>query len=475
MAETNEYNYEYDTAKTDTLENLFPTFHQPDFQESFYTDGKSLFVYDANLLLDICTFFEDRKREAALYGLRQPKHFFIPNNAAAEFELNFQNRLEDGRDALHNSIDTNEAIKTIKGKSSKIIKFLQELSDGYKKIDEPVPNDIETLLNELKKHNLKNIFDNSVPNLKDSISNKSTTLTKALKTDISNVISDHVGTAPTSSDVEKFEKEGTFRFDKKIAPGFNDNNKKDLNLTNFQGIEGEEKFVGPVQAKKFGDLFNWLEAINYLTKIKDAQSIERMIFVTNDGQSGKKKDFLNSYGDPLPELVGELWGKTKTHLYIIKNQDFFSYWSHNSEKYKDANFGSSIPIENTSASLLQNSEIKKSFEDFDNYIDTLKKWNNDFSKNILTNQHEYDLSTRAFDRDIFAAKQTIELIIEFVKDTYQKNNSRALNIQQLLWNIMDNLEELANLDIFWDNDEISAKLTIIDNYATTTSNLLLVL
>lgn len=73
------------------MNNLFIAFHQPDFEKYFYDDDKSLFVYDANLLLDIAKIFDDDEEAAAIGALKHPKNIYIPYFVGVEFEYNFEN------------------------------------------------------------------------------------------------------------------------------------------------------------------------------------------------------------------------------------------------------------------------------------------------------------------------------------------------------------------------------------------------
>ncbi|HGK7933963.1 TPA: PIN-like domain-containing protein, partial [Streptococcus pyogenes] len=141
--------------------------------------------------------------------------------------------------------------------------------------------------------------------VRDEITDKEDEVYKELL----NIISDSIGDVYEQEWIDEIEKEGEKRFAEAIPPGFDDKNK-----------DGTRKYNGISYHQKYGDLIIWKDI---LKKATEQPRGDKVIFITNDGESNKKSDLIyktsNMKVGPSIFLMNELYMCSRKKLYILNN------------------------------------------------------------------------------------------------------------------------------------------------------------
>lgn len=134
------------------------------------------------------------------------------------------------------------------------------------------------------------------------------------------VIRYRIGNKHPQEWIDSVEEEGIKRFEEKIPPGFNDEDKDQSNEDN----ENIRKYGDLTYQRKYGDLILWKDLIKHLqeNKIKN----KKIILVTNDGTSSKKNDIMYRVNGmtvgPNISLLNEMLVETDNKLKILNNTYF---------------------------------------------------------------------------------------------------------------------------------------------------------
>lgn len=280
------------------IKTLFAPFFRKPFNKDFLADSKTLIVIDTNYLLSILRLSPDLaiKYINALNN-NNKENIYIPYIVALEFNFNKSSVKYENK----------KNIETINKIKDNIEKVLSESEINLSKIL------LTDQLNRIKKHNktyLKQL-DNELHSIKETDRNQTNNNTYNSLID---AISTKIGEKPTQLSINNIEAEGKTRYENKIAPGYNDEKNK-VGSRSFDGIEYQ---------RKYGDLLIWKDIILKAKELKK----KRVIFVTDDGTSGKKDDLFykiegNKIG-PAIEMMDELYKDTNADLYILRNEHFVS-------------------------------------------------------------------------------------------------------------------------------------------------------
>ena len=152
------------------------------------------------------------------------------------------------------------------------------------------------------------------------------------KNKLSEVLSESVLPEKTEEQLKKIEEEAKIRYDKKIPPGYKDNNKKNNN--------------------KYGDYIIWKNIIE-LAKAKR----KNIVFITED----KKTDWFVEDSVPQPYLINEFIFKTKKKICIYTIKEFIQNYS---EVFKDSNL----------------SKLAKELQEPINIIEDTEQYQNDYDE-----------------------------------------------------------------------------------------------
>lgn len=279
------------------IKTLFAPFFRKPFNKDFLADRKTLIVIDTNYLLSILRLSPDLAIKYINALINNKENIYIPYIVALEFNFNKS---------------------SVKYENKKNIETINEIKDNIKKVLSESQIKLSKILltdqlDRIKKHNdtyLKKL-DSELHSIKETDRNKTDNDTYNSLID---AISTKIGEKPTQLSINNIEAEGKTRYENKIAPGYNDEKNK----------RGSRSFDGIEYQKKYGDLLIWKDIILKAKELKK----KRVIFVTDDGTSGKKDDLFykidgNKIG-PAIEMMDELYKDSNADLYILRNEHFVS-------------------------------------------------------------------------------------------------------------------------------------------------------
>lgn len=279
------------------IKTLFAPFFRKPFNKDFLADSKTLIVIDTNYLLSILRLSPDLAVKYINALINNKKNIYIPYIVALEFNFNKS---------------------SVKYENKKNIETINEIKDNIEKVLSESQIELSKILltdqlDRIKKHNdtyLKKL-DSELHSIKETDRNKTDNDTYNSLID---AISTKIGEKPTQSSINNIEAEGKTRYENKIAPGYDDVKNK-VGSRSFDGIEYQ---------RKYGDLLIWKDIILKAKELKK----KRVIFVTDDGTSGKKDDlFYQIHGNkigPTIEMMDELYKDSNADLYILRNEHFVS-------------------------------------------------------------------------------------------------------------------------------------------------------
>ncbi|MBZ1521578.1 hypothetical protein J3325_10455 [Leuconostoc mesenteroides] len=279
------------------IKTLFAPFFRKPFNKDFLADRKTLIVIDTNYLLSILRLSPDLAIKYINALINNKENIYIPYIVALEFNFNKS---------------------SVKYENKKNIETINEIKDNIKKVLSESQIKLSKILltdqlDRIKRHNdtyLKKL-DSELHSIKETDRNKTDNDTYNSLID---AISTKIGEKPTQLSINNIEAEGKTRYENKIAPGYNDEKNK-VGSRSFDGIEYQ---------RKYGDLLIWKDIILKAKELKK----KRVIFVTDDGTSGKKDDLFykidgNKIG-PAIEMMDELYKDSNADLYILRNEHFVS-------------------------------------------------------------------------------------------------------------------------------------------------------
>lgn len=288
----------------------FPEFYMKKITEGTdLMDENTLVVFDTNYLASVIESpIEDAKKY--IKAIEKVKdHMFIPYYVALEFHL-LKSRIRRERDRL------------VKG--------------YYEKINQ-VATECSNLLNtpELIDSNKKNEFDTEKKKILDifiksytELLNKHLKIESSIDTIQQNLlrnIENNIGDEMTQERIQEVDKDGLERYSLNIPPGFSDKDKTEV-----------YQYNGKRYQTKYGDLYIWNEIIDYL---KESKKYNRLVFVTDDGQSKSKTDIYYKYkGEiigPDIHLINEVRLKANSEFFVLKNNRFVELALSLNESEKD--------------------------------------------------------------------------------------------------------------------------------------------
>lgn len=280
-----------------SIKTLFAPFFIEKFQKKFLTDSQTLIVIDTNYLLSILRLSPDLAIKYITALTNNKENIYVPYIVALEFNFNKSDVKYDNKKSIAAIDETINDIKTM-------------LSESQNKLSKILLTD---QLNKIKIHSNEYVQKLN----KDLIRIKETDRQKKdheTYNSLIEAISTKIGEKPTQSLIDSIEKEGITRYENKIAPGYEDEKNK----------KGSRHFDEITYQRKYGDLLIWKDIIE---KAKELRK-KRVVFVTDDGTSGKKSDLFykingNTIG-PKIEMMDELYKESHADLYILRNEYFVS-------------------------------------------------------------------------------------------------------------------------------------------------------
>lgn len=299
------------------IKKLFPEFYQSILSsEDLSSVYENLIVLDSNYLLDILQLPTSVAKKYIEAIEKVADNIYIPYMVALEF--NFK-KSKIKKEKIR-------SINTYKDTLKNSVKKIQESIDKIDLVDKAEKEEFTTELLELTKaysENLSVLIDKQIGEIL-------TKEEKILYDRLISVIENKIGKPYTKEWIDKIEKEGETRFEEKIPPGFND-------ITKDEEPNPIRKYGDLKYQRKYGDLIIWKDIIEYSKE--QSKKGQKVIFVTNDGKSDKKKDLLYKVSDltvgPNISLMNELQKEAHKELYILNNLRFVQLVNDLSDKEFD--------------------------------------------------------------------------------------------------------------------------------------------
>lgn len=288
------------------MRDCFKGFYNPteDLLQAAWTCEETLFVLDANVLLNLYGYAEQTRED--FFDLLESlgEKLWIPYHVGLEYQ---RRRLEIIRDekAIFNKINDNlEKIdKVFRGDFEQLAlkRRFPRLHENTEKLHKEIGKSISSYKKSVS------YWDDKQPCVRshDPIRKKLNELTAG-----------KVGEAPQDQVwLDNLYKEGKERYENKIPPGYKDNIKSKSENDSFS-------YNGLKYDRQYGDLILWKQLIN---KAKD-EEIKNVIFITDDS----KEDWwyiLESKGKkqigPHADLQGEIYREANLDIFHMYNTSSF--------------------------------------------------------------------------------------------------------------------------------------------------------
>ncbi len=269
------------------MRNLFPGYYQPSQQEYKDMWEKCIFVFDANVLLNIYKYSPQMREKFFNILTKLQNRIWIPYQAAFEYQKN-----------RHSVISTKLKL--------------------YSEIEKDLSNNLENLnklLNNKRKENKKHNLDHNIDNIKsiyqEALDKSKDILSKAqlennsvnfdeIREQLDGIIGDNIGVYPGEEELNKIYKDSERRFKQEIPPGYKDKDK--------EGLE------------KYGDVIIWHQLIDYAKQQKCP-----LIFITDDAKEDWWWEVEGEKKGPRPELIQEMQSSANVNFYMYLSDRFIEY------------------------------------------------------------------------------------------------------------------------------------------------------
>ncbi|MCX6318597.1 MAG: PIN-like domain-containing protein [Bacteroidetes bacterium] len=302
------------------MDTLFRT-HKEISEEDFkFLWEKGLFVFDANVLLDLYRLPETARKDLLniLSDKKIKNRVWLPFQVSLEFIYNKIEAIGDQKNK-YNAVKEiiNDAISQTDAIHSELQKKLSDLQlkkrhstinpDPYinEELFKPSINILNNFLEELVE------LDKKQPDVNDK---------DLIQQQIFKLFENKIGAHYSKENLDTIYKEGELRYKENIPPGYKDKSKEGYYMYE------DKKFI-----RKFGDLVVWKEII----KKSNDDKVEYLILVTGDSKEDWWQEKRGKKIGPRYELLNEVYFEAKSvklfHMYDTSN--FMQY----SKKYLNIN------------------------------------------------------------------------------------------------------------------------------------------
>jgi hypothetical protein len=281
----------------DNMKDLFPGHFKESDEHLRKVWDTSLFVFDANILLNLYRYSDTTKNEFLRILEKVKTRVWLPHRAAEEY---LDNRLKViGQQ--EKSYD--EAIKSVTSLKSNLGNARQH----------PFVSSAT-----MEKVNL--VFDELCEDLNNNKSVHTARISNdEIKNSIASIFEKRVGSLFEKDKLEKLITEGEERYKQKIPPGYKDGSKSG----------DSEVFVD--KCRKYGDLIIWSQVID-----KAMESERGVVLVTDDKKEDWWEIFEGKTVGPRPELVKEFKDRAKNTFHMYQADRFLELARENlDEKVSD--------------------------------------------------------------------------------------------------------------------------------------------
>jgi len=265
------------------MKNKFRGYYRPSTRELQKLWEDCIFVFDANVLLNLYFYSNDTTNEFLKLIEQIKERTWIPYQAAYEYQKNRRGKIEEQKDVYKN--------------------FIDEVGTSHKEIKEkllqkkhPHIDDVDNMVKDLDR-----VFAKIMKQLEE----KKKDVEKLLKADfiwkkLTSLFKGKTGEPFDDEKTEDIIKKGKKRYEFEIPPGYKDTNKKQ---------------------NQFGDLILWFQMIDKLSNEKKSA-----IFVTDDRKEDWwRKDKSGETVGPRPELIEEIFKETGERFYMYSLDKFMEY------------------------------------------------------------------------------------------------------------------------------------------------------
>ncbi|KTG18363.1 hypothetical protein AUR67_20015 [Pseudoalteromonas sp. XI10] len=407
------------------MKNTFKGFHNvpQDQLEQLWKNDKTLFVFDANVLLNLYGYAKQTRDDFFKILESINEKVWIPYHAGLEYQ--------------------NRRLAVIRNEKT----VFNEIEDYLVKIEKVFTNDFTKLALQRRfpklsenTEKLKKDISKNISNYRKSVSHWDSEQPCVRSHDeirerLNDLFENKVGEKPVNQEwLNNLYNEGAERFKNKVPPGFKDTDKanKDNNTHFF--------YDGLNYERQYGDLIVWKQIIE---KAK-GDNVENIIFITDDA----KDDWwytINSNGKknvgPLAQLQAEIYSESKISSFQMYSTSSFM---------KDGESFMAVEVEDSSiedASTPHSEVIEIAMPKW--YLDAEKfKYedcnliNNKISISNLRNyikSQDLELRTNRFDDHI------ISDYLKNIKQVEENEERKRNTIEKLLSNFDENEEYKRNI------------------------------
>lgn len=266
------------------MKDKFREYYRPTEDEFSQLWGNCLFIFDANVLLNIYRYSIKTRNELFVILDKLSDNLWIPHQAALEYQKRRITVIGEQESAYEN---IKKVLSDIRNKlNSELNSFKLHPTINANNIF----NKIDSTLKEIEKE--LDILEQGHPNLinSDNIRDKLTEL-----------FDGKVGSPCFPEKLEKIYKKGKIRYYENIPPGFKDITKPE---------------------NKYGDLVLWFQIIEHAKSTK-----KPIIFITDDRKEDWWSKFKGKIIAPHPGLINEIFSETGVNFYMYQTGQFMKYAS----------------------------------------------------------------------------------------------------------------------------------------------------
>lgn len=281
------------------MENLFPEFYLKELTSSDLKTN-NLIVLDSNILLDVLRLPNAVSKKYMEAIEKSKKSIFIPYIVGLEFNFNKkETKIRTKQDLEKYEERISESIEKLKDKILDL-NFLRH-KNKKKEISQKLTDEIENYFPKLDTF----IKDKVYPVIHEEYSDDLDIRTRELV----NLLGESIADILTQEWIDKVQEEGKARYIASIPPGYNDEKSKVS-----KGIPDKRQYSGLEYETQYGDYIEWEEILHKVSK--DGMNYgDKVIWVTNDGDSNTKNDIYYRYGH---EKIGP-------HIYLLNELTTLRY------------------------------------------------------------------------------------------------------------------------------------------------------
>lgn len=265
------------------MKELFPGHFKESDKNLRQIWGASLFVFDANILLNLYRYSDTTRKEFLRILDKVKDRAWLPHRAAEEY-LNNRLSVIDQQEKSYD--DTIKSIESLK----RDLENARQHPFVSKSIMKKVYGVFDELSNELKYNKSIHTTRINDDEIKDSIAR---------------IFENSVGLPYEREKIEQLITEGEGRYRQKIPPGFKD------------GSKSGDNDIFSEKCRKYGDLIVWTQVIDKANELSKG-----IVLVTDDKKDDWWEKFKGKTIGPRPELVKEFRDRTNQTFHMYQADRF---------------------------------------------------------------------------------------------------------------------------------------------------------